>query len=49
MPEREERGAEEGGVFDCVVVVEAVAIELWDRASSDDHAGGEAVFEDVEG
>ena len=49
MPEGKEAGAEEGGVFDGVIVVEAVGVEFRDGAGGDDDAGGEAVFQDVEG
>ena len=49
VPEGEEAGAEEGGVFDGVVVVEAVGVEFRDAARGDDNPLWEAVFEDVEG
>ena len=49
VPEGEEAGAEEGGVFDGVVVVEAVGVEFRDAARGYHDARGKAVFEDVEG
>lgn len=47
MPEREEAGAEEGGVFDRVVVVEPVGVEFGNAAGRYDDAFGEAVFDYV--
>ena len=49
VPEGEEARAEEGGVFDGVVVVEAVGVEFWDGAGGYHDALWETVFEDVEG